>query len=401
MIIGTDKERKTDAKGRIVEWRVGITPGAVERFLRLGHACLVETGAGQAAGYGDAEYRRAGAEIVSTQEEVYARAQMIYKVKEPQRPEWGLFRKGQILFTYVHAGNRFEMLSNLVDREVVAVAYEDVQTDNGRLPMLEPMSIIAGHMAQLRAFQYLLTDAGNVGILSGSMAGIPPAKVVVVGTGFAGEAAIRMARACGSQVVALYRDNFARAERIMQNYPGTICLKSTPDNVRFALEGAHVLNNCMTWPITLRDEMLITTGMLALMDEHGIVMDVSAELQGGLESTRDLHTSHAEPVVTIAGKLHYVVPNIPAIAARSASNALVNATLPWAEILAGGWNWRQAPADSPLYRGITCAGGRVVNPVVKEWYDAVRAPGPAAGPAPSGDGTALDEPAACLVTAGA
>ncbi len=374
MIIGTDKERKTDAKGNLVEWRVGITPGAVERLVQLGHTCLVENGAGQAAGYGDEAYRGAGAEIVSTQAEVYARAQLIYKVKEPQKPEWGLFRKGQILFTYVHACNRLEMLSGLVERETVAIAYEDVQTADGRLPMLEPMSIIAGHMAQLRAYQYLLVDAGNVGILSGSMVGIPPAKVAILGTGFAGESAIRIARACGSQVIALYRDNFTRAERIMQNYPGTICLKSTPENVRFALQGAHVLNNCMTWPITRRNEVLITADMLSLMDEHGIVMDVSAELQGGLESTRNLHTSHAEPVVTIAGKPHYVVPNIPAIAARSASNALVNATLPWAEMIAGGWDWRHAQEDSPLYRGITCAGGRVVHPVVKEWYDAMHAP---------------------------
>lgn len=371
MIIGTDKERKTDNRGRIVEWRVGITPGGVERLAQLGHQCLVETGAGLAAGFKDEDYQHAGAEIVATQEEVYARADMIYKVKEPQKPEWPLFRSGQILFTYIHSANRYEMLCSLLDRQVVGIAYEDVQTHDGRLPMLEPMSIIAGHISQQRAYQYLLTDNGNIGFLSGHLAGVPPVKTVILGTGFAGEAAIRMARACGSQVVALYRDNFARAERIMLTYPGTICLRSTADNVRHALEGAHVLNNCMTWPISLRHEVLVTAAMLDLMDEHGIVVDVSAELLGGLETTRGLHTSHAEPIVKLARKPHYVVPNIPAIAARSASGALVNVTLPWAEIIAAGWDWRKARPEDPLYRGLTCAGGQVVNAAVKDWFETV------------------------------
>jgi len=371
MIIGTDKERKADNKGNLVEWRVGVTPGSVERLKRLGHTCLVESGAGAAAGYGDDEYEQAGAEIVPTQAEVYARADMLYKVKEPQKAEWGLFRKGQILFTYIHAGNRFEMLSNLLEHEVVGIAYEDVQVSDGRLPMLEPMSIIAGHIAQQKAYAYLLTDTGNVGILSGNLAGVPPAKVVILGTGFAGQAAIRAARASGSQVIAVYRDNFARAEHIMLNYPGVVCLKSTPDNVRQALEGSDILNNCMTWPITLRNEVLISTPMLDLMNDHAVVVDVSSELQGGLETTRGVHTSHAEPVARLAGKTHYVVPNVPAIAARSASIALANVTLPWAEVIVGGWDWRNVADDSPLYRGLTCAGGRVINSVVKEWFDSV------------------------------
>jgi alanine dehydrogenase len=372
MIIGTDKERKVDGKGRIVEWRVGVTPGAVERLTKLGHRYLVETGAGVAAGFADQQYASAGAEIVATQEEVYARADMIYKVKEPQRSEWGLFRRGQILFTYIHSGNRQEMLESLLKREVVGVAYEDVQLDDGRLPMLEPMSIIAGHISQQRAYRYLLADEGNIGIISGNMAGVMPAKVVVMGTGFAGEAAIREAQGSGSHVIALYKDGFAKAERIMRIYPGVVCLRSTPDNVKRALEGAHVLNNCMTWPISLRDEVLVSKDMLSLMDDCGIVVDVSAELQGGLETTRGIHTSHAEPLIKLAGRTHYVVPNIPAIVARSASEALVNVTLPWAEKLAGGWDWRVASESSPLYRGLTCAGGKVINSVVKEWYDSLR-----------------------------
>jgi alanine dehydrogenase len=371
MTIGTDRERKVDHKGRIIEWRVGITPGAVERLIKLGHQYILETDAGAKAGFSDDQYARAGAEIVSTQEEVYARADMIYKVKEPQRPEWGLFRRGQILFTYIHSGNRQEMLEALLAREVVGIAYEDVMLPDGRLPMLEPMSIIAGHISQQRAYRYLLADEGNIGIISGNMAGVSPAKVVVLGTGFAGEAAIREAHGSGSHVIALYKDGFARADRIMRNYPGVICLRSTPENVRNALQGAHVLNNCMTWPISLRNELLVTTDMLSLMDDHGIVVDVSAELQGGVETTRGVHTSHAEPTLKIAGKTHYIVPNIPAIVARSASEALVNVTLPWAEIVAAGWNWRQVAENSPLYQGLTCAGGKVVNSVIKEWYDSI------------------------------
>jgi alanine dehydrogenase len=369
VIIGTDKERKTDNKGRIVEWRVGATPGSVEELVKRGHKYLIESGAGETAGYTDEDYLKSGAEIVLTQEEIYFRADMIYKVKEPQKSEWSYFRKGQILFTYIHAGNRLEMLENLLEREVVGIAYEDVQIADGRLPMLEPMSIIAGHIAQQRAYRYLLADEKNIGVISGNLAGVPPAKVVILGTGFAGEAAIREAHGSGSHVIALYKNNFAKAERIMKNYPGVICLKSTPDNLRFALEDAHVLNNCMTWPISLRDEVLIDVKMLDLMDLNGIVVDVSSELQGGLETTRGIHTSHAEPVIKIAEKTHYVVPNIPAIAARSASNALANATLPWALILASGWDWRNAPEKSPLYLGITCAGGKVINSILKEWYE--------------------------------
>ena len=371
MKIGTDKERKVDSKGRIVEWRVGVTPAVVERLVKLGHSYFLETSAGAAAGFSDDEYKRAGANIVGSQEEVYAQADMIYKVKEPQRFEWGLFREGQILFTYIHSGNREEMLASLLEHKVLGIAYEDVQLPDGRLPMLEPMSVIAGHISQQRAYRYLLADEGNVGIISGNLAGVSPAKVAILGTGFAGEAAIREAHGSGSYVIALYRDGFARAERIMRNYPGVICLKSTPDNVRRALDGAHVLNNCMTWPISLRDEVLITSEMLSVMDDHGIIVDVSAELQGGVETTRGLHTSHAEPTVCIAGKTHYIVPNIPAIVARSASEALVNVTLPWAEIIAAGWDWRTSKNDSPLYLGLTCADGNVVNTVVKEWYDTV------------------------------
>jgi alanine dehydrogenase len=371
VIIGTDKERKVDSQDRIVEWRVGVTPGSVERLTQLGHSCLVETKAGLAAGYTDEQYVKSGAEIVSTQAEVYARADMIYKVKEPQRPEWDLFKQGQILFTYIHSGNRPEMLESMLRHELVGVAFEDVLLPDGRLPMLEPMSIIAGHISQQKAYRYLLADEGSVGIISGNLAGVTPAKVAVLGLGFAGEAAIREAHGSGSQVVALYRDNFARAERIMRNYSGVVCLRSTSDNVRRALEGAHVLNNCMTWPITLRNEVLVTSEMLDLMDAHGIVVDVSSELQGGLETTRGLHTSHAEPITTRAGKPHYVVPNIPAIAARSASEALANVTLPWAEVIAGGWDWRKAVPDSPLAIGLTCAGGKVMNRVVKEWYESL------------------------------
>ena len=286
MIIGTDKERKVDNQNNIIEWRVGMTPGAVERLSQLGHRCLIETEAGLAAGYSDDQYQKAGAEIVSTQAELYARTEMIYKVKEPQRPEWELFRNGQILFTYIHSGNREEMLDNLLKRQVVGIAYEDVATPDGRLPMLEPMSIIAGHISQQKAYRYLLADEGNVGIISGNLAGVTPAKVVVLGIGFAGEAAIREAHGSGSEVIALYSNNFAKAERIMRTYRGVECLRSTSDNVRSALEGAHVLNNCMTWPISLRHEVLVTSAMLDLMDANGIVVDVSSELSGGLESTR-------------------------------------------------------------------------------------------------------------------
>ncbi|NTU73517.1 alanine dehydrogenase [Candidatus Roizmanbacteria bacterium] len=371
MIIGTDKERKADSRNCIIEWRVGVTPGAVERLIQLGHTCLIESNAGAAAGYSDGQYLQAGAEIVSTQEEIYARADMIYKVKEPQRSEWGLFKKGQILFTYIHSGNREEMLACLLKNEVVGIAYEDVMMADGRLPMLEPMSIIAGHISQQKAYRYLLADEGNVGIISGNLAGVSPAKVVILGIGYAGEAAIREAHGSGSQVIALYRNDFTKADRIMRTYPGVVCLRSTSENVRRALEGSHVLNNCMTWPISLRNEVLVTTAMLQLMDPHGIIVDVSAELQGGVETTRGLHTSHAEPVVQREGKAHYVVPNIPAIVARSASEALVNVTLPWAEIIAGGWDWRKASTDSPLYLGLTCAGGQVINYVVKEWYESI------------------------------
>lgn len=371
MIIGTDKERKVDSQNCIVEWRVGLTPGAVERLVKIGHECLIEINAGIAAGYSNEEYQNAGAEIVSTQEEVYARAGMIYKVKEPQRSEWELFNNGQILFTYIHSGNREEMLSNLLKREVIGIAYEDVLLSDGRLPMLEPMSIIAGHISQQKAYRYLLADEGNVGVLSGNLAGVLPAKVVILGIGFAGEAAIREAHGSGSQVIALYHNNFSKAEKIMRTYRGVVCLRSTSDNVRRALDGAHVLNNCMTWPISLRNEVMVTSDMLNLMDSNGIVVDVSSELSGGLESTRGLHTSHANPIVNRVGKMHYVVPNIPAIAARSASDALVNVTLPWAEIIASGWDWRYAQQESPLFRGLTCAGGKVINPDIKDWYDSL------------------------------
>ncbi len=370
--IGTDKERKVDSKGRIIEWRVGITPDAVTRLVKLGHTYLIESGAGIAAGYADEVYERAGAEIVQTQEEVYSRADMIYKVKEPQKGEWDFFHEGQIIFTYIHSGNRREMLSSLLKHKVVGIAYEDVRLSDGRLPLLEPMSIIAGHISQQKAYRYLLTDEGNIGIISGNLVGVAPAKVVILGTGFAGEAAIREAHGAGSHVIAFYKENYRKAESIMRNYPGVICLRSSTENICRAIYGAHILNNCMTWPISMRNEILITKEMLSLMDDNGIIIDVSAELQGGIETTRGIHTSHIEPTVQIEGKMHYVVPNIPAIVARAASEALVNVTLPWAEIIASGnFDWRTTSHDSPLYSGLTCAGGEIINSEIKDWYNSI------------------------------
>lgn len=368
MILGTDKERKTDAVGRLTEWRVGATPDGVRQLTAAGHTWLVETGAGRAAGFEDAAYAAAGAEIVATQTELYGRAELICKVKEPQPAELGLLRPGQLFFTYLHCAGDRPLLDGLLDRRVVAIALEDVRTPDGRLPLLEPMSIFAGHLAQQLGYRYLLGDAGGVGLLSGHLTGIEPAKVCVFGTGHAGEAAIRVAWGMGSRVVAFYRSNRLRAERIERIYPGVTCLQSTPDQVARALDGAHLLTNTMPWPVARRHQLLVTTEQLVTLDPHAVVLDVAAEHEGGVESSRGVRTCHAEPLVEVAGKRHYVVPNIPALAARSASLALAQATGSWIRQLAEGWNWRDAPAEDPLRLGLTCADGEILEPRIRAWY---------------------------------
>ncbi|NLA26948.1 MAG: alanine dehydrogenase [Firmicutes bacterium] len=357
MIVGVPKEIMVD------ENRVAITPGAVTAFVNRGHQVLIEKGAGRGSGIEDAEFIHYGARIVPTAGELYERAEFIYKVKEPQPAEYDLLREGQILFAYLHLANEPEVAHMLMKKNVAALAYETVVI-NGTIPMLAPMSEIAGRMATQIGAHFLEKSNGGIGILLGGVPGVNPANVVILGGGIVGTNAARVAMGMGARVTVI--DNNVERLRYLDETNGgrLLTLYSNPQTVARAVAKADLLIGAVLIPGG-RTPVLCTRKMVETMRPGTVIVDVAID-QGGCIETADHTTSHSSPTFECCGVLHYAVSNIPGAVPRTSTYALNNATLPFALELADKGCERIIAEKAPLSGGINIYDGRVVNKAVAE-----------------------------------
>ena len=318
MIIGIPKETKTWEK------RVAATPNAVSQLIRAGHTVLVEKDAGAGSGFLDGDYANVGAKIVDT-DTVYT-AEMIYKVKEVLPHEYKYYKEGQILFTYIHSAAHPEQSVELMKRGVIGIAYEDVTDADGRLPLLAPMSEIAGKGGFLAAVKYLETLNGGSGLLLSRVCGVPTPHVVIFGCGGTGMGAAEYAAAFGNRVTILDVSKKAM-DRAKGLLPSNVeFLFANRDNILEQLKTADALINCVLWQKTRKDHMVYRED-LKLMKRGAVIIDVACDDNGAIETCRS--TTHDDPVYYEEGVLHYAVANIPSLFAHTSSILLSNATLPY------------------------------------------------------------------------
>lgn len=350
MIVGIPKEIKSS------EYRVALTPAGVIMLTTAGHTVIVESEAGIGSGFEDRDYEREGASIVKTAAEVWADADMIMKVKEPLAEEFAYFRKGLLLFTYLHLAAAPELTKALVDKEVTAVAYETIQLANGSLPLLIPMSEVAGRMAVQVGAQFLEAFNGGSGVLLGGVPGVSPAEVVIIGGGIVGTNAAKIALGMGANVVILERsaDRMRYLDDIFGGHVHT--LMSSPFQIAEAVRKADLLIGAVLIP-GARAPHLVTEQMVQRMKKGSVIVDVAVD-QGGSIATVDRPTTHKDPIYVKHGVIHYAVANIPGAVPRTSTFALTNVTIPYAVELAS--HGLEAIRKSiPLQKGVNTYSGNV------------------------------------------
>lgn len=327
MIIGVPRERKT------LEKRVSLTPDGVRELVRRGHRVLIETGAGIGSSFEDSAYHSAGAAILSSLEEVWTKSDMVVKVKEPHESEIGYFRKDLILFDYLHLASMPDLTREMLNGKITGIAYELVQLPDGRLPLLEPMSEVAGKLSVLVGSYFLLSQKGGRGELLGGTVGTPPVKVVVVGGGVAGRAAAEMAFGSGAEVVVLDL-SYTKLEHVKELFHGHVrTLFSTESSLMRELASASLVVGAVLVPGAAAPKV-ITGEMIAAMPKGSVFVDISID-QGGCAAT-SRPTSLDDPVYEVDGVIHYGVCNMPAQTPRTSTLALTSATLPYILKLADG-----------------------------------------------------------------
>ena len=344
------------------EFRVALPPAAAEVLVRAGHQVLVQRGAGSGAGFPEAQFEAAGTQIVGSAAELYGSADLVVKVKEPLEAEFPLFRPGQGLFCYLHAETRPALVQALLGARVTGIAFENVRLADGSLPLLTPMSVIAGQQAILQAAPFLCNHRGGNGLSLVAYPGLEPARVVVIGAGQAGFEAARVAAALGAEV-ALFEVNPARIQALQAHLPpGVRLYHSGSVPLAAHLRRADLVVHTTTWPPNTPTH-LIDRDLVRAMKPGSVIVDVTANLRGAVE-TVDRYTSHSDPVYRVDGVIHYVVPNIPGTVAHTASQALAMAVLPYVRKLAQH-GLRDALARSPdLLAGLSCIAG------VLTWHEA-------------------------------
>lgn len=353
MIVGVPKERKT------LERRVAITPDGVGEIVRRGHTVLVETEAGVGSFFTDDHYKNAGAKIVPTLKDVWTKADMIVKVKEPHESEYEFMRPGLIIFDYLHLASMPELTHVMLEKKVTGVAYELVQVD-GRLPLLEPMSEVAGKLAVLNGANFLLAQNGGRGELIGGTIGVPPAKVIVVGAGIAGRAACEMAIGLGADVTVLDR-RYERLEQMYHIFKNQIrTVHSSQGTLTREIKDASIVIGAVLVPGAAAPK-IITSEMIQTMKKGGVFVDISID-QGGCAETSTL-TSLKEPIKEVNGVLHYGVPNMPAQTPRTSTMALTAATLPYVVDIANG-SFGTLKNNKLLKGAINTHDGKLTNEAV-------------------------------------
>ncbi|MCO8588981.1 alanine dehydrogenase [Burkholderia multivorans] len=357
MLIGVPKEIKNH------EYRVGLTPAGARELTRHGHKVLVQRGAGTAIGLLDDDYAAAGAALCDSAEEVFARADMIVKVKEPQPAECAMLRRGQVLYAYLHLAPDPEQAAALVKSGAVCIAYETVTGPGGGLPLLAPMSEVAGRMSIQVAATHLESPRGGRGMLMAGVPGVPAAHVVVLGAGVVGTGALQMAVGLGARVTVLDTNvsRLRQLDLIFANRIATVC--SNAQTIDEAIRDADVVIGAVLVPGASAPR-LVTRDMIATMRAGAVVVDVAIDQGGCFETSRP--TTHADPTFVVDGVVHYCVANMPGAVARTSTFALNNATLGHALALADK-GWKQAMIDDPHLRaGLNVCDGHITYEAVAQ-----------------------------------
>ncbi|KZE74205.1 alanine dehydrogenase [Paenibacillus elgii] len=358
MIIGIPKEIKNN------ENRVALTPGGAAVLRQAGHSVIVEAGAGAGSGFSDDEYAKEGAQLLPSADEVWGKAEMIMKVKEPLPAEFGYFREGLTLFTYLHLAAEPKLTEALVQHKVTAIAYETIQLPSGGLPLLTPMSEVAGRMSVQVGAQFLEKNYGGRGILLGGVPGVPPADVIILGGGIVGTNAAKMALGLGANVVVIER-SAERLRYLDDVFHGRIrTLMSNPYNIANAVQKADLLIGAVLIP-GAKAPKLVSEDMVRQMKPGAVIVDVAVD-QGGSIATVDRVTTHSAPTYEKHGVLHYAVANMPGAVPRTSTLALTNVTIGYALELAGKGVIRALYGNPPLKLGVNTFQGHVTYPAVAE-----------------------------------
>jgi len=359
MKVGVPKEIKNN------ENRVGMTPSGVAELIKHGHTVFVQHTAGEGSGFSDDAYVRVGAQILPAIEDVYAQADMIVKVKEPIEPEYALVRQGQVVFTYFHFACEEELTRAMMKSGAVCIAYETVEKADRSLPLLIPMSEVAGRMATQNGAYYLQKTKGGKGKLMAGVPGVKPAKVLVLGGGTVGEAAARIAAGMGADVT-ITDVSLPRLKQLAAEMPANVhTLYSSEHNIRQELPTVDVVIGSVLIPGDAAPK-LITKDMLPLMEKGTVLVDVAIDQGGCFETSHP--TTHSDPVYMVDGIIHYAVANIPGAVPNTSTVALTNATLRYAVALADK-GWQQACRDDEaLARGVNMVDGKCTyEAVAKVW----------------------------------
>lgn len=360
MIIGVPKEIKNN------ENRVGVTPAGVAELVKRGHEVYVQKSAGLGSGFSDDDYVAAGAKMLPAIEDVYAAADMIIKVKEPIEPEYKLVKKGQLLFTYFHFASDFELTEAMMASGATCLAYETVRDKAGTLPLLIPMSEVAGRMSVQQAARFLEKPQGGKGLLMGGVPGVKPARVLVLGGGVVGRNAALMAAGLGADVT-ITDISLPTLRHLAEVMPANVkTLFSSQHNIEKELPAVDAVIGSVLIP-GAKAPHLITKEMLKLMTPGTVLVDVAIDQGGCFETSHP--TTHSEPVYTVDGIVHYAVANIPGAVPFTSTLALTNATLPYAERLAE-LGWKEACRRDPgLAQGVNIVDGKVTFKGVAEAWD--------------------------------
>jgi alanine dehydrogenase len=362
--IGVAKEIKAD------EYRVALTPAGARELVQRGHDVIVEAGAGEGSAFADSAYEAAGARP-ATVDEVWTESELLLKVKEPIEPEYGRLREGLVLFTYLHIAADAPLTRALVDSGIVAVAYETVETDSGELPLLAPMSEIAGRLAAQAGAYFLEKPLGGRGLLLGGVPGVAPGRVVIIGGGMVGYNAAVIALGLGATVTILERslDRMRHLEEVLSGRVSLVMSSSL--QIEESVRDADVVIGAVLTPGALAPT-LVTREMVRGMKAGSVLADVAIDQGGCAETSRP--TTHSDPVYTDEGVTHYCVANMPGAVPITSTKALTNATLPYVEAIADHGLAEAVARDRTLARGVNVVDGRVTYEAVAEAHDLDYAP---------------------------
>ncbi len=358
MIVGIPKEIKDH------EYRVSVTPAGVQQLVQAGHEVIVQQGAGKGSSLHDEDYKKAGASLAKTAKKVFDKADMIVKVKEPQETEYTLLRKDQILFTYLHLAADKQLTQELIKRKVISIGYETVHLKDGTLPLLTPMSEVAGRMAVHEGAKYLESARGGKGVLLSGVPGVRAGTVTVLGGGVAGLNAAKVAEGLGAKVTVL-DISLPRLRYIDDILPKINTIRYTPLALEELLPQTDVLI-CTVLVKGAKAPKLVTRKMLQLLEAGSVIVDISIDQGGCTETSKP--TTHSDPTYIVDGIVHYCVANMPGAVAHTSTYALTNATFPYVkEIADNGWQ-KACEMDEPLSKGVHTVNGRLTEEAVAQAF---------------------------------